>query len=60
MTSQGKKHEKERPVPAASGSRPPVLNSRELFRDGPRIEIEHQGEIYRLQITRLGRLILTK
>ncbi|HPQ23790.1 MAG TPA: hemin uptake protein HemP [Gammaproteobacteria bacterium] len=36
------------------------MNSRELFRDGPRIEIEHQGEIYRLQITRLGRLILTK
>ncbi len=37
-----------------------VLNTRELFQGTQRIHIEHQGEIYRLQITRQGKLILTK
>jgi len=40
--------------------RPAPLNSSELFRGRTRIEIEHQGQLYRLQITRQGKLILTK
>jgi len=36
------------------------LRSKDLFGDQSRIEIEHRGEIYRLQITRQGKLILTK
>jgi hemin uptake protein HemP len=36
------------------------LSSTELFRSGSRVEIDHQGATYRLQITRQGKLILTK
>ncbi|MES9939040.1 MAG: hemin uptake protein HemP [Candidatus Thiodiazotropha sp. 6PLUC2] len=36
------------------------IQSSELFRDQQRIEIVHRGEVYRLQITRQGKLILTK
>ena len=38
----------------------PRLSTTELFRGHSRIEIEHKGETYRLQITRQGKLILTK
>lgn len=34
--------------------------SSELFGTNTRVEIEHCGEIYQLQITRHGKLILTK
>ena len=44
-----------------SPSRPqPLLDSRELLRGARLVEISHNGEIYRLQATRLGKLILTK
>jgi len=36
------------------------LDSRELLRGARWIEIRHNGETYRLQATRLGKLILTK
>jgi hemin uptake protein HemP len=36
------------------------IRSAELFADGPRVVIEHRGVEYRLQITRMGKLILTK
>lgn len=38
----------------------PVYNSRDLFGDGHLLLIDHQGERYRLQMTRQGKLILTK
>lgn len=38
----------------------PQLDSRELLRGARLVEICHNGEIYRLQATRLGKLILTK
>jgi hemin uptake protein HemP len=42
-------------------ARPPVvLESSELLRGARLVEIRHNGEIYRLQATRLGKLILTK
>ena len=37
-----------------------LWKSRELFGASRRIEIDHSGEIYQLQITRQGKLILTK
>ena len=53
-------NDRDKPT-ATSGAAPPrLLTSRELFGSGNRVDIEHLGEIYRLQITRLGRLILTK
>ncbi|MEO2218034.1 hemin uptake protein HemP [Chromobacterium vaccinii] len=48
------------PVKAASPASPPLLHSRQLFGDGREVLIEHQGEIYRLQLTRNGKLILIK
>ena len=56
------------PIPArpptaareASARSQPLLDSRELLRGARLVEISHNGEIYRLQATRLGKLILTK
>jgi len=46
-----------RPVPPRSR---PLLDSRDLLGGARLVEISHNGEIYRLQATRLGKLILTK
>jgi hemin uptake protein HemP len=40
--------------------REPVYESRNLFGTSREIRIEHAGEIYRLKITKLGKLILNK
>jgi hemin uptake protein HemP len=49
-------------IPALPASPPSqqVLESSELLRGARLVEIRHNGEIYRLQATRLGKLILTK
>jgi hemin uptake protein HemP len=47
------------PEPADEG-RPASLSSDDLLRGRRIVEICHNGEIYRLQATRLGKLILTK
>jgi hemin uptake protein HemP len=47
----GERREHERPAPLASDQ---LLRGRRL------VEIAHNGEVYRLQATRLGKLILTK
>jgi hemin uptake protein HemP len=39
---------------------PPRISSTELLRGQRVIEIEHEGQRYRLQATRQGKLILTK
>jgi hemin uptake protein HemP len=44
--------------PGAPDSR--VVASSELLQGGRLVEIRHNGETYRLQATRLGKLILTK
>ncbi len=36
------------------------INSRDLLQDQREVEIEHAGQIYRLRLTALGKLILTK
>jgi hemin uptake protein HemP len=38
----------------------PVFSSAALFKGTQEIAIEHQGSIYRLRITRQGKLILNK
>ena len=55
-------------VPSPQGSeaapridpRQPPLPSEDLLRGRRLVEIAHNGEVYRLQATRLGKLILTK
>lgn len=37
-----------------------VLSSRDLFRADNEIQIQHDNQLYRLRITRQGKLILTK
>ena len=44
---------------SATGRNQP-LDSGELLRGQRVVEITHNGELYRLQSTRLGKLILTK
>lgn len=44
--------------PAAKASEP--VQSTDLFKGQKSVVIEHMGSIYRLQTTRLGKLILTK
>jgi hemin uptake protein HemP len=41
-------------------ARPPLVDSSELFQGHRSVEIHHNGELYRLQATRTGKLILTK
>lgn len=45
---------------APSRPLPAPLRSDELLRGRRMVEIAHNGEVYRLQATRLGKLILTK
>lgn len=47
--------------PNAPGQRAaPPISSDDLLRGHKSVEIRHNGETYRLQATRLGKLILTK
>jgi hemin uptake protein HemP len=47
-------------APQARPEREPPLASEDLLRGRRLVEIAHNGEVYRLQATRLGKLILTK
>lgn len=49
-----------RPVPNGAKTPPvPRLDSRALFGQGKSVQIEHDGKMYELRVTRLGKLILT-
>jgi hemin uptake protein HemP len=50
----------DRDLPAVPSAGPPRVESRHLFAGGPEVLIAHEGEQYRLRITRQGKLILTK
>ena len=39
---------------------PQLLDSQDLLRGNKAVTIQHNGSIYRLQATKLGKLILTK
>lgn len=54
-----KQPENEREEPANSEPKC-VLNSKDLFGERKELVIEHDGERYRLRITRRGKLILQK
>ncbi len=41
-------------------TRSDVVDSRELFRGKRELTISHEGQLYRLRVTRNGRLILNK
>ena len=49
-----------RPPTLGREQRPKVLNSRDLFDSTNELIIDHKGQHYRLRITSLGKLILTK
>ena len=49
---------RERPAPAALVAR--SFSSEELFEGATEIGIVHEGALYRLKITRQGKLILNK
>lgn len=48
------------PSQPATGGRSGCVDSTELLRGEKTVEISHNGSTYRLQATRLGKLILTK
>ncbi|HTO34538.1 MAG TPA: hemin uptake protein HemP [Pararhizobium sp.] len=48
------------PVPAPANQTQRIVESRELFRGDNEILISHDGAIYRMKITRQGKLILNK
>ncbi len=45
---------------SARTPQPPALDSATLLQGGKAVTIQHKGELYRLQTTRQGKLILTK
>jgi hemin uptake protein HemP len=48
------------PLPATQAPGYVRMPSEDLLKGARMLEIEHQGEVYRLQLTRQGKLILTK
>ncbi len=50
----------DRDEPSPPDPNGPVLRAAELFGDRREVWIEHNGERYRLRITRRGKLILQK
>ncbi len=43
-----------------TGSKPKVYESPQLFGNHNEIQIHHEGELYRIRITRNGKLIMNK
>lgn len=61
MTDQRKPVEPQEPeIPLALPPLPKLITSDELFGEERQILIDHAGSVYRLQITKQGKLILTK
>ena len=58
-TNPAADHGREPSAPSGDPRRPP-LPSEQLLQGRRIVEITHNGEVYRLQATRLGKLILTK
>lgn len=53
-------HSKANPESTASATSASCMNSTDILGGQKAVEISHNGFIYRLQATRLGKLILTK
>ncbi|HYD81892.1 MAG TPA: hemin uptake protein HemP [Paucimonas sp.] len=54
-----KREQSVRVAEASAGETTARIMSRELFRQGREVEIDHEGRIYRLRLTQLNKLILT-
>ena len=52
--------QRQRNRPAGTDRPGKPLKVRDLMRHGPVLELDHEGQIYRLRITRNRKLILTK
>lgn len=53
-------HASDAPAASAGPSADAPLPSQQLLQGRKAVEISHNGTLYRLQATRLGKLILTK
>jgi len=60
MNDTSKPHTPEPNLFKESSAQPVVLDSRTLFSGKQQVFIRHDGELYRLCLTRQNRLILTK
>jgi hemin uptake protein HemP len=60
MNSQRWAERSVSPAPSSQTESPRRLNSRELLGASKEIEIVHGSQCYRLRLTSLGKLILTK
>jgi hemin uptake protein HemP len=71
MNSNRNATDQREPLPVAADRRPGVghgvpatnpvrLSSQSLFSGAQEVEIDHHGAVYRLRLTALGKLILTK
>lgn len=52
--------ESTRPVASAAAGPRPRVASTDILRGNAEVEIDHRGTLYRLRVTSLGKLILTK
>ena len=59
VTLQNMPQQQQQQTPISQSARACVVSS-ELLRGQRDCDIEHNGAVYRLQVTRLGKLILTK
>ena len=50
----------KKPTPAEYENSPKIVSAQQLFEGQREICIEHDGEVYRLRITRRNKLILQK
>jgi len=53
-------HDLHRQTERPPATDPPIVESISLFGDRKEIHIRHDGELYRLRVTRNGKLILNK
>ncbi len=54
------RHNRPEASPGMISATPPPLPSDHLLQGRKTVEISHNGSVYRLQATKLGKLILTK
>jgi len=60
MTEENNQVTGWKPIAQQHGKSGDVVQSASLFRGSREVYIEHESEIYRLSITKTGRLLLTK
>jgi hemin uptake protein HemP len=56
----GNPHSEDRPAPPAAYRSAAIIASETLFNGATEVQIMHNGSVYRLRQTAMGKLILTK